>query len=239
VDRRRLLIAVTVGVVTLLVLLGVGRFTSPPATDRSDPAPPPPPERATSMLELPQTGEAPTEPGGYPRTAEGAVAAATAYGLALDGPALFDPAHRDPVLDAVAAEDAREDLAAAFYEGAELITSQLGLDRDWVHDPGFVWRVIPGGWQLRDYDRSSATIAIWAAVVVMLDDRLLVEPGWQTSEVELVWERGAWRLVGFRTEPGPNPTFAGGPSIDPVGQRINEFAPFRYWPDEPHGEDGP
>ena len=209
------------------------------ATGQPDAAAPPPPERATSTSELPRTGEAATESAGYPRTAQGAVAAATAYGLALDGPALFDPEHRDTVLDAVAAKDAREDLAEALYEGAELISSQLGVDRGSAHDPGFVWRVVPGGWQLRDYDRSSATVAIWAAVVVMLDDRLLIEPGWQTSEVELVWERDAWRLVGFRTEPGPNPAFAGGPGVDAVGQQINEFAPFRYWPDEPHREDKP
>ena len=238
-DRRRSLIAVTVGAVALLVLLGVGRFTSPPATDRPDAAAPPPPERATSTSELPRTGEAATESAGYPRTAEGAVAAATAYGLALDGPTLFDPVHRSGVLDLIAAEDAREELATTFADGAELITSQLGIDRDSVSDPGFVWRVVPGGWQLRGYDRSSATVAIWAAVVVMVDDRLLVESGWQTSEVQLIWERDDWRLVGFRTQPGPNPAFAAGPSIDPVGQRINEFAPFRYWPDEPHGEDGP
>ena len=215
-DRRRLVVAAALGAVALVVLFGVGRFTAPPATDHPHDTPEPRSAPAASTSELPSTSEATVASGRYPRTPEGAVAAATAYGLALDGPALFDPEHRDAVLDAVAAEDVREELAATFAEGLDLISSQLALDQHSATDPGFVWRVAPGGWQLRAYDRSSATVAIWAAVVVMLDDRLLVEPGWQTSEVELVWERGDWRLVRFRTEPGPSPAFAGGPGVDPV-----------------------
>ena len=235
-DRRRAVFAIILGVTALLVLVGVGRCTSPPAVDRLDAGLPPPTAPATSTSEVPGSGDAATGVSDYPRTPEGAVAAATAYGLALDGPGLFDPTHRSSLLDEIAAEGAHADLSATFAAGAELIHSELGIDQDSVSEPGFVWRVVPGGWQLRSYGPSGATVAVWAAAVVLVDDRLLVEPGWQTSEVELIWERDGWRLLGFSTEQGPDPAFAAGPGVDAVGQRINEFAPFRYWPDEAHRE---
>ena len=238
-DRRRLVLVAALVGVAVVIGFSVGRVSSPPSSEAQADDLEVVSEPATSTSDLPASDRPPTDPASYPRTPAGAVAAATAYGLALDGPAVFEPAHRSAVLDAIAADGVRDELAATFADGLDLITSQLDLDQRSAKDPGFVWRVVPGGWQLRAYDRSSATVAIWAAVVVMVDDRLLIEPGWQTSEVELTWERDGWRLVGFRTEPGPNPTFATGPGADPVGQRINEFKPFRHWPDQSDREDGP
>jgi hypothetical protein len=233
VDRRRFLRpAALVVAAAVVVLVFVRAGSAPPEHDGGGAA-----TDASGSATSSSDRTDPTDPVGasgadaFPRSPDGAVAAATAYGLALDGPDVFDAEHRGQVLDAVASAGARADLKATFAEGLELISSQLGLDASAREDPGFVWRVVPGGWQLREFDRDGATVAIWAAVVVMADDVLLVEPAWRTTEVTLVWEGGGWRLVGFQTESGPNPAFAtGAAGGEPVGRQINAFAPYRHWP---------
>jgi hypothetical protein len=233
VDRRRFLGPAALVVAAVVVVLMIARSGSAPSVGGSDGAVAEESGRGISSSDTAGQAAATVGLGGdaFPRSPEGAVAAATAYGLALDGPEVFDAEHRAQVLDALAAAGARDDLEAAFGEGLDLIMTHLGLDASAREDPGFVWRVVPGGWQLREFDRDGATVAIWAAVVVIANDVLLVEPGWRTTEVTLVWESGAWRLVGFQTEPGPNPTFvAGAVRGEPVGRQINAFAPYRHWP---------
>ncbi|MBS3941990.1 MAG: hypothetical protein KG028_13615 [Actinobacteria bacterium] len=229
-DRRRLLRPASIALAAIALVLLVARISADSPTVEADQTatidPSGPAAAASDLGDL--DNNAPSD--GYPRSPDGAVAAATAYGLALDGPDVFDAAHRTDVLDAIVAEEAHDRLEAAFAEGIELIGGQLGLDAQALADPDFVWRVVPGGWQLRDYDRSQATVAIWAAVVVMADDRPLVEPGWRTTEVMLAWERDGWRLVGFSTEPGPNPTLVVHEGTGRVARKINAFAPYRYWP---------
>jgi hypothetical protein len=236
VDRRRLVLSIALVLAVGAVVVAVARSGfAPPAAD-SDPeeAAGAPQQAASSTPSSAQDGpESVPDRGLFSRSADGAVAAATAYGLALDGPEVFDTDHRERVLDEVASVRARDELGATFDEGLELIATHLGIDEAKGDDPGFVWRVVPGGWQLRDFDPHAATVAIWAAVVVMADDALLVEPGWRTTEVKLAWEGGGWRLVGFQTEPGPNPTgTAGAPDGVSVGRQINAFAPYRHWPDQ-------
>lgn len=172
-------------------------------------------------------------PGGFPRTPDGAVVAATAYGLALGGPGLLDPSRRQALLGVFAASYAREELEAVLGGVAELITSRLALAPESLADPRFVWRVVPAGWQLRDYSDQRAVVAIWATGVVVADGRPLVQPGWRTTEVELVWERDGWRLVGFRTQPGPQPPLIGDPAGSAAGLVINEFRPYRHLPAQP------
>lgn len=237
-DRRRLLRpAVLVLSVAIVALLIARAGSSSPGHDNG-PVAAETGRRTTSTSESQVSASSGGRAGldVYPRSPEGAVAAATAYGLALDGPEVFDAEHRASVLDAVASTEARDKLETTFDAGLGLISTQLGLDMEARHGPGFVWRVVPGGWQLQQFDSDRATVAIWAAVVVMADDLLLVEPGWQTTEVTIVWEDGGWRLVGFQTEPGPNPMLATGQAGEPIGRQINAFAPYDHWP-HPAGQE--
>lgn len=231
-DRRRFLRPAALVVVLAIVALLIARAGSSPPGHDSGAVAAETVRRTTSTPELavPDGSGSGTGIDVYPRSPEGAVAAATAYGLALDGPEVFDAEHRESVLDAVASAEARDELEVAFDAGLEVISTQLGLDARARNGPGFVWRVVPGGWQVRQFDRDRATVAIWAAVVVMADDLLLVEPGWQTTEVTIVWEHGGWRLVGFQTEPGPNPMLATRQGGEPMGRQINAFAPYDHWP---------
>lgn len=231
-DRRRLLRPAALIVAAALVVFLLTRPGSAPSEHANDGhvAQPESTSTSTSLSTTPDGLRDPSGDDAYPRSPEGAVAAATAYGLALDGPEVFDAEHRRSVLDAVAAAEAREELERAFDAGLEPISTELGLDAHAVRDPAFVWRVVPGGWQLRQFDRDRARVAIWAAVVVMADERLLAEPGWQTTEVTLTWQDGDWRLVGFQTEPGPNPLLPTGQGGEPIGRQINAFAAYDHWP---------
>jgi hypothetical protein len=229
VDRRRLLTVLGLGVVALIALLAVGRFTSSPASD-DGPA-------ATGLADGEAEATAGVEPSRspdrgaeYPRTREGAVAAATAYALALDNPDIFHPEYRRAVLGEIAAAATRAELVAAFDEGLGLIGSQLHLDPKVASDPGFVWRAVPGGWQVADYDGTSASVGVWTAVMAIADGRLLVQPSWRTTEVTLVWERDRWRLVGFHTGAGPDPTVVSA-DAGAVARQINAFEAYRHWPD--------
>ena len=170
---------------------------------------------------------------GSPRSREGAVEAATSYGLALDGPVLLNASSRSALLRDIASNGARADLESTLARGADLIVTNLSLTEDRLADPGFVWRVVPGGWQVRTYDGMRATVAIWATGVVLVDGQPLAMPEWRTTEVELVWERDDWRLVGFTSTPGPAPSLAGDGSGHGVAAQIKAFTPYSLTVAEP------
>jgi hypothetical protein len=237
VDRRRLLRLLGLGVVAVLIVLAVSRVTSSPVSDGGPAATGPANGEAAATAAAEPSS--PMERGAeYPRTREGAVAAATAYALALDNPDILDAGYRLAVLEEIAAEATRAELVTAFDEGLGLIGSQLHLDAEVASDPGFVWRAVPGGWQVSDYDRTSASVGVWTAVMAIADGRLLVQPSWRTTEVTLVWERGGWRLVGFHTGPGPDPMLVSA-DAGAVARQINAFEPYRHWPDTAADEVGP
>lgn len=165
------------------------------------------------------------------RTPQGAVTTATTYGLAFDGPGVLDPDRRSELIQEFAAEEARDDLEEALAGAAGLLTSRLRLSANVLSDDTFVWRVAPAGWQLRSYDADRAVVAVWATGIAMAGGRPLARPGWRTTEVELVWERGAWRLVAFRTEPGPEPPAAGDETAGrAAGREMNRFEQFTHQP---------
>jgi hypothetical protein len=166
----------------------------------------------------------------YPRTRRGAVAAATAFAVALDGPEVLDEVQRTRTIQAIAAPDAREELASDFADLAELMESRLALDAEVAGSPGFVWRAVPAGWQVRDYSADEAVVAIWGTGVLVMEGRQLEQPGWQTAEVTLRWEDASWRLVSIRSEDGPTPPPAGSEAASLIGEEMNDFEPFEHLP---------
>jgi hypothetical protein len=234
VDRRRLLQLSAAAAAVVLVVLAFGRLT-PSSEEHGSRAAGSAIEATEPHTEHPQAAEVGADLG-FPRTREGAVAAATAYALALDNPQILDPDHREQVLADIAAEASLGELLTVFDEGLAVISSQLQLATDAADDPSFVWRAVPGGWRMVAFDRTTATVAVWSAVMAIADGLLLAEPGWRTTEVALVWERDAWRLVGFQTGPGPDP--ARTVEAGSVARQINAFAPYRHWPDTPGTETG-
>lgn len=235
-DRCRLLGIAGLVVVVALLVLAVGRLASSPVRDTEEAAAGPA-DGMNTATDTPAEPSGGADAGEYPQSREGAVAAATAFALALDNRDVFDARYRRAVLEEVAAEAAWAELVAAFDEGLALIGSQLHLDAEVASDPGFVWRAVPGGWQVSEYDRTGATVEVWTAVMAIADGRLLVQPSWRTTEVMLTWERGGWRLVGFRTGAGPDPAATPG-EAGVLARQINAFEPYRHWPDTSASEVG-
>lgn len=223
----RLFIGFQLAIVVFGFGIAVGKFLAPdvPRPPRSSPTPSQghvqPAAGATAGSERPTEAV-------ERRSRHGAVEAATEYALAVDGPALLDPARQHELLADIAAEDARDDLAGALGAAGALIAERLHLTADRFHEPGFVWRPAPAGWQVRAYSRDEAVVAIWATGVVMVDGLRLPQPGWRTTETTVRWERGDWRLVSFHTEPGPAPPSPGEPPDPSAGLQIDAFESYRY-----------
>lgn len=228
--RLRSTVLIAAAAVTFLAGLAAGRVvSSSPSPESGDVAIPELPDASISTQAEPPASTTRK----FPRSREGAVEAATSYGLRLDGPVLLDESSRSALLGDIASDGSRADLESTLARGANLIVTNLGLTEDRIDDPGFVWRVVPGGWEMRAYDGTRATVAIWATGVVLADGQPLAMPGWRTTEVELVWERDDWRLLGFTSRPGPAPSLAGYGSGHSVAPQIKAFTPYSLTVAEP------
>lgn len=176
--------------------------------------------------------EARQTPSGAPqpdpgRSRDGAIRAAARLTVAFDGAGLFDDRRRDQLLDRHAASSARARLGVTLGEAARLIVDELDLAAESLHEPGFVWRSVPAGARVETFTPDRAVVSMWGTGVVVAPGVSLVQPGWRTTRVELVWEGDAWRLVAFRSEPGPQPPVVGGtPDAALVARLINEFEPL-------------
>lgn len=165
------------------------------------------------------------------RTRDGAVVAATAYAVAMDGPGILDSEQRRELLDQIAATEARDRLDAVLGRVGSVLTGQLGLTPSVLADDTFVWRAVPAGWQVHAYAADHAQVAVWGTGIAMANGRPLAQPAWRTTIVDLTWERGDWRVVSVRSEPGPQPPIAGNESTgEQVAPEINRFEPFAYAP---------
>jgi len=163
------------------------------------------------------------------RSRDGAIRAAAQLTVAFDGVGLFDHRHRDQLLDTHAASSARARLDETLGEIARVILDELDLTAEMLHEPGFVWRSVPAGARVETFTPDRAVISVWGTGIVVAPGVSLVQPGWRTTHVELVWERDAWRLVAFRSEPGPQPPVVGGtPDAALTARLINEFEPLPF-----------
>ncbi|MFP4636546.1 MAG: hypothetical protein ACLFRD_11845, partial [Nitriliruptoraceae bacterium] len=189
----------------LVLLAGgtlLGRSTADtPATPAT--TPPPAPQADETTHPPGPTGQESGMPVGFAPDEAGAVAAATAYTIAFDGPLLFDDRLADAV--AVAATDqAHAELEEQFTEVAALLSERLNLeDRSEV-----VTRPAPAGYRLDEFANADhATVAVWGTALVLAGEAP-IPPGWRTTTVELVWAGGDWKLAELTSRPGPEPLHA-------------------------------
>ena len=188
----------------------------PPATDQADEAPGPGPTGVEAGM---PTGFAPDE--------AGAVAAATAYTVALGGPLLFED-RLDEALEVAATEDSRDEIEQQFAEGAELLTERLNLDDREVLAP-----TAPAGYRLEDFaEGQRATVAVWAAGF-MIAGEAPVPAGWTTTTVELEWTGDDWKLAGLSSTDGPAPPDeADAGAVANTVSEMKRFEPYRHVPAE-------
>jgi hypothetical protein len=137
---------------------------------------------------------------------------------------------REGVLDAIAADEAREELAATVSEGTTLIVEGLGLTPEVVRDPAFVVRPVPAGYRLIAYDGNEATVEIWGTAVFFAEGRHALSDQWSTVTADLRWERDDWRLLSTQSDEGPTPPDTPTPPDPGIGERINAFDSFVHVP---------
>ncbi len=139
-------------------------------------------------------------PSGFSRSEQGAVAAASAY--VCTGQALLD-------MDPLAAEQAVRHMAAADTadEQAARVLDQLAQARQALAAGvgPITYRQGVISWRVDAYSQDEARIALWYVGVLSRQGAAPPQAGWATSTLDLVWERGDWKVAREGVVPGPAP----------------------------------
>jgi len=191
--RRRLAVAAAA---LVLVALGVAvgsRVAAPGHTVMT---------RTVTVASSSARPTTPAGPAAQP-TRVNAVAAAATYVSELDGAMLLDPTRLLRTLDRIASSQARPGLVAAYEQATTQATARLGLGT--VPAPVVILRAAPVGYRVENYGSGSATVLIWRVGIVGSGATVDPQQSWATETVKLVWQRGAWRVAGFSSTPGPTP----------------------------------
>jgi hypothetical protein len=168
--------------------------------------------RAGSPVEIPSrtAGPGPRElqggvPTGFARSPEGARAAASAY--VTTGQLMLDLAPTEAA-DAVREMAAR---ASANRQADDLITRLSALRERLAKGSGPVqyWQAVLGT-RVDAIERSRARVAVWSVGVLSRRDVAPPQAGWTTSDFELVWERGDWKVWSEDIATGPTPMLSEG-----------------------------
>jgi hypothetical protein len=167
------------------------------AEARSYPSPAPSPQAQT----LPGPREySDGIPAGFARSRAGAVAAATRY--ILTGQALLD-------LDPRAAEEGVRRMTAAEAAG-RLVDDTLRQLRDAREALSggtgpIVFRQAVLAYRVEAFTPERARVAVWNVGVLARQGVAPPQAGWAISTLDLVWERGDWRIWAETVVPGPAP----------------------------------
>lgn len=139
-------------------------------------------------------------PAGFAHTPDGAVAAAAAF--VTTGQVLLDV---DP-LSAEAAVRQMASTAGADRQVRQTLDDLSGL-RDALRNGSgpIVFRQGVLATRLLAWSDAKATVEVWSVGVLARHGIAPPQAGWRTSRLELVWERGDWRLDNETVEPGPAP----------------------------------
>jgi hypothetical protein len=140
-------------------------------------------------------------PTGFANTEDGAVASAAAF--VTSGQRLLD-------MDPLAAEKAVREMSAAASADAQVkeIVGKLASARE-VLAPGtgpIVYRQSAIAWKLEGFTPSRTRVAIWSVSVLSRDGVAPPQAGWSISTLDLLWERGDWRVWSETISAGPAPT---------------------------------
>jgi hypothetical protein len=157
--------------------------------------------------EIPRTNPSQRHPAvGYPRTPNGAVAAASAFVGALDGRALLDRSRLRAIIRAVAASSIRDRLLAAYDQAMRQAREQLGADT--VPAPVVIVRATSVGYRVEHFSGDTATVSVWRVGIIGSGATVQPEQSWRTESVSLVWTNGGWKIAALASQPGPTPPLA-------------------------------
>ena len=152
------------------------------------------------------------------RTRDGAVAAGTAFLQALPWWVLVDDERRGAVVRRFAAAGATPALDVRVSRGIR------GL-RDAVAVTPVVARPVLMGYRLSRFTFDRATVSVWG---MALFGSGAYEPvsQWATTTLDVVWQRGTWKVASMRNRPGPSPRW----SIEELARGVAAFDEYRHVP---------
>src|SRR5205823_4128214 len=117
------------------------------------------------------------------------VAAAAAF--VCTGQALLD-------MDALATEEAVRQVATEATADAQVAEARGALadlrSRLAAGNGRTTFRQAPIAWRIAEFGDGRATVAIWSVGVLSREGAAPPQAGWAISTLQLVWERGDWRL---------------------------------------------
>ncbi|MFD0501473.1 hypothetical protein [Streptomyces rhizosphaericus] len=143
----------------------------------------------------------------YPRSRNGATAAAVNYEIARSSPSYFTSrGFRHSVLDTIMATDAVNSQKKADDRDAKQLEARLGLDQG--DGSRMVMRAAPMGTRVSSYSPEVATIQVWMSEIVGMtssDSPVPVSASWSTYTLTLQWQKSDWKLAVISQEGGPTP----------------------------------
>lgn len=168
-------------------------------------------------------------PVGYTESVEGAVSAATNYDVAIGGKLTLDPTTRASVLNAIVATQSQPKYAKQYADNATTISPALGGSLI-----GVVFNETPVMWKVDSFSSTHATILIWQVSEVAAPSMSIPRELWGMDQMELVWERGDWKLLSGTSIPNP-PSMAGDTTRFPTGTApliaaLTGFSPYYQVP---------
>lgn len=146
-------------------------------------------------------------PVGYPRTKDGAAAAAVNYQVARSSPGYFtDQALRHQVLKTVMTSSALASQQSQDDQMVKGLMAALGVTEQTA--PDMVMRAASLGTSVRSYSEDTATIRVWMSEVVGLPadkSKLPVSGAYSTYTLILQWQDGDWKVATIDQTEGPTP----------------------------------
>jgi len=167
-------------------------------------------------------------PVGYARTEAGASAAAAGYLEALATLATRPSTERIAALQRMAAPDSTDGIVADVEEALATVDEVM----DTEPSSRILVRSVPVGYRVLEYSPERALVVVWGTTVFVLEGVSAPEEAWGTSEVELVWHEGDWRVERWEHHAGPTPANrmeAPSPEADVVTV-LEELDPFGHVP---------
>jgi hypothetical protein len=159
----------------------------------------------------------------FPRTREGATAAATAYVSALSGQALLDRDRLRGIVERIASGRARTELVSAYATAASETRRRLGVDAS--PTASVFLRVAPVGFRVAAFTENDASVLVWRVGIVASGATVQPQQVWTTETVGLVWEDDTWKATDLRSAPGPTPPLSA--SASPAGDLFSAIPTYQ------------
>jgi hypothetical protein len=187
--------AIPIAVITLAGFLGLalGRITAPSSVIVRDVHLAPGSTRVESGV-----------PVGYPHTRQGAVDAATAYAVTLNGPIVLDAAALKAAEDVVATPEYRGPLEQQTAQALRTLDSAYGVRSNASVGATPAVRLVPVAFRVESYNPTEARVSIWAVWLIAEEGLLPPQQAWITTQLALRWS-GDWKLSSSGAHPGPVP----------------------------------